>query len=161
MKKTSSFSLSSLDNITNNKIIFDKQTKKMLDKSETELKNNNFYNTINLDTSRSNLLMNNGLISKRSGGEDSFENCIHALVDYQYNKNKNKIKKGGKNMYNKNKKLKNIIVSSENSNRYTKLKSNISQSQREMHKFYTFKLYYNSSNMINNKMSRINNSLHK
>ena len=158
MKKTSSFSLSSLDNITNNKIIFDKQTKKMLDKSETELKNNNFYNTINLDTSRSNILMNNGLISKRSGGEDSFENCIHALVDYQYNKNKNKIKKGGKNMYNKNKKLKNIIVSSENSNRYTKLKSNISQSQREMHKFYTFKLYYNSSNMINNKMSRINNN---
>ena len=63
MKKTSSFSLSSLDNITNNKIIFDKQTKKMLDKSETELKNNNFYNTINLDTSRSNILINNGLMA--------------------------------------------------------------------------------------------------
>ena len=46
IKKTSSFSSSSFDNITNNKIIFDRQTKKMLDKSETDLKNNNYYNTL-------------------------------------------------------------------------------------------------------------------
>ena len=41
LKKSSTFSISSLDNVTNNKIIFDKQTKKMLDKSEIDLKNNN------------------------------------------------------------------------------------------------------------------------
>lgn len=157
-KKTSSFSLSSLDNITNNKIIFDKQTKKMLDKSETELKNNNFYNTLVLDSSRSNLLLNNGLISKRSGDDNSFEKCIHAFVDYQYNKNKNKIRKNNKNLYIKNKKIKNIIINNENSNKYSKLKNNISQSQRETHKFYTFKLYNNSSKVMNHKINRISNN---
>ena len=157
-KKTSSFSLSSLDNITNNKIIFDKQTKKMLDKSETELKNNNYYNTLVLDSSRSNLLFNNGLISKRSGDDNSFEKCIHAFVDYQYNKNKNKIKKNSKKLYLKNKKIKNIIINTENSNKYSKLKSNVSQSQRETHKFYTFKLYNNSSKVMDHKINRISNN---
>ena len=79
-----------LDNITNNKIIFDEYTKKMLDKSETEIKNNNYYNTLLLETSRSNLVISNGLISKRTGGENSFENCITALLDYQYIGGKNK-----------------------------------------------------------------------
>ena len=157
-KKTSSFSLSSLDNITNNKIIFDKQTKKMLDKSETELKNNNFYNTLMLDSSRSNLLFNNGLISKRSGDDNSFEKCIHAFVDYQYNKNKNKIRKNNKKLFIKNKKLKNIIINTENSNKYSKIKNNISQSQRETHKYYTFKLYNNSSKVMNPKINRISNN---
>ena len=158
-KKTSSFSLSSLDNITNNKIIFDKQTKKMLDKSETELKNNNFYNTLVLDSSRSNLLLNNGLISKRSGDDNSFEKCIHAFVDYQYNKNKNKIRKNNnKKLYIKNKKIKNIMINNENSNKYSKLKNNVSQSQRETHKFYTFKLYNNSSKAMNHKINRISNN---
>ena len=109
-KKTSSFSLSSLDNITNNKIIFDKQTKKMLDKSETELKNNNYYNTLVLDSSRSNLLFNNGLISKRSGDDNSFEKCIHALIEYQYNKNKKLKNKIDKKIYLKNKKIKKFLV---------------------------------------------------
>ena len=89
-EKNSNSSMTSLDNITNNKIIFDKYTKKMLDKSETEIKNNNYYNTLLLETSRSNLVISNGLISKRTGGENSFENCITALLDYQYIGGKNK-----------------------------------------------------------------------
>jgi hypothetical protein len=97
-KKNSSISITSFDNITNNKIIFDKYTKKMLDKSETELKNNNYYNTLNLETSRSNIGGNNGLISKRNEDVNSFEKCIHALMEYQYNK-KQKIKNKNNKKY--------------------------------------------------------------
>ena len=153
-KKNSSFSFSSLDNITNNKIIFDKQTKKILDKSETELKNNNYYNTLMLETSRSNLLMNNGLISKRTGDESSFEKIIHNLVDYQYNKNKKKSNKA----YTKSKKIKNIMINTDNSNRFSKIKYNISQSQRASHKFYSFKMYNNNSKVLNNKDNKINSN---
>lgn len=161
-KKSLSFSLSSLDNVTNNKIIFDKQTRKILDKSETELKNNNYYNTLILDSSRSNLLINNGLISKRTdqGGEDSFEKYIHSLVEYQFKKNQNKdrIKKIDKKFI-KNKKLKNIIINNNNfnPNKYYNIKNNICQSHREPNKFYISKI--NSNNKItNNKMNRLNSN---
>ena len=161
IKKSLSFSLSSLDNVTNNKIIFDKQTRKILDKSETELKNNNFYNTLVLDSSRSNLFANNGLISKRTdrGGDDSFEKYIHSLVEYQFNKNqnKNKIKNNGKKFI-KNKKLKNIIINNNNCNpnKYYKIKNNICQSHREPNKFCISKLYNNNSKITNNKAYRLN-----
>ena len=154
IKKNSSFSLSSFDNITNNKIIFDKQTRKMLDKSEAELKKNNYYNTLILETSRSNILLNNGLISKRTDGDNSFENCIYALIDYQYNKKKNKI---NKKFYNKQ--LKNIIISNNNMIKYSKIKNNISQSQRESQKLHNFKISNNKCKiLINNNISKINNS---
>ena len=154
IKKNSSFSLSSFDNITNNKIIFDKQTKKMLDKSETELKKNNYYNTLILETSRSNILLNNGLISRRTGGENSFENCIYALIDYQYNKKKNKICKKSYN----NKQLKNIIINNNNLIKYSKVKNNISQSQRESQKL-NFKIFSNKYKILtDNNISKINNS---
>ena len=164
IKKSESFSLSSLDNVTNNKIIFDKQTRKLLDKSETELKNNNYYNTIVLDSSRSNLLVNNGLISKRTdrGGDDSFEEYIHSLVEYQFkkNQNKNKIIKNDKRFI-KNKKLKNIIINNNNCNpnKYYKIKSNICQSHREPNKLCISKLYNsNNSKISNNKMNRLNSN---
>ena len=152
-KKNSSFSFSSFDNITNNKIIFDKQTKKILDKSETELKNNNYYNTLILETSRSNILLNNGLVSKRTDGENSFENCILALIDFQF-KNKRY-----KKSLNKNKKIKNIIINNSNIIKYSKIKNNISQSQRESQKFYNFKISSNNSKFLtNNKVNKINSS---
>ena len=155
IKKNSSFSLSSFDNITNNKIIFDKQTRKMLDKSETELKKNNYYNTLILETSRSNILLNNGLISKRTDGDNSFENCIHALIDYQYNKKKNKIDKKSYN----NKQLKNIIINNNNMIKYSKIKNKISQSQRESQKLHNFKISSNKCKILtNNNTSKINNS---
>ena len=87
-KKNNSFSFSSFDNTTNNEIIFDKETKKILDKNETD--NNNYYNTLTLETSNSNLFLNNNVLYSKRSGDDSFENCIHALVMYQYKKNKNK-----------------------------------------------------------------------
>ena len=163
IKKSLSFSLSSLDNITNNKIIFDKQTRKLLDKSETELKNNNYYNTLVLDSSRSNLFATNGLISKRTdrGGDDSFEKYIHSLVEYQFtkNQNKNKIKKNDKKFI-KNKKLKNIIINNNNfnPNKYYKIKNNICQSHREPNKFYISKIYSNNSKITSNKMNRLNSN---
>ena len=149
-KKNSSFSFSSLDNITNNKIIFDKQTKKMLEKVEKDY-NNNYYNTLTLETSKSYFLSsinNNDLITKRSGDE-SFEKCIHALVMYQYKKNKNKnslkntirnskIRSAKKSSRKNSRKKKNLIINDINSNfnnnlNYGKQKINTSQSQRESH----------------------------
>ena len=159
IKNNSSFSFSSFDNITNNKIIFDKQTKKMLDKSETDLKNNNYYNTLILETSRSNTLLNNGLISKRTGGSSSFEKCINALVESQFNKTKNKSsKRKFRKSYKKNKKLKNIIINDNNLNKYSKIKNNISQSQRDTHKFYNFKIYNNNSKILSNKENKIHSN---
>ena len=157
-KKNSSFSLSSFDNITNNKIIFDKQTKKILDKSETELKNNNYYNTLILETSRSNILLNNGLISKRTGGNNSFEKCIHALVEYQFNKKKFKERKKNRKTYIKNKKLKNMFINTNYSNIYYKIKNNISQSQRETHKFYNHNKILNNKTTKNNSNSKTNSN---
>ena len=86
--KNTTMSFSSFDNTTNNEIIFDKETKKILDKNETD--NNNYYNTLTLETSNSNLFLNNNILCSKRGGDDSFENCIHALIMYQYKKNKNK-----------------------------------------------------------------------
>ena len=139
-KKNSSFSISfsSLDNITNNKIIFDKDTKKMLDRAETE--GNNYYNTLTLDSSRSNIITNNNcLMSKRLMDDDSFEECIYALVSYQNkrNKNKNEEIKREKKLKNKNyKKKKNIIIGDVSSNldknfQIYKLKNIMNKSQRE------------------------------
>ena len=143
---TTSFSISSSDNTTDNKIIFDKQTKKMLEKSETELKNNNYYNTINLETSRSNLLLNNGLISKRTEGNKSFEKCIQALINSKYNNNQNKNKNKKSNF--KNRKKKNIFINS-NTNNSSSIKNTISKSQRNIQKFLKFKIYNNQCKIFN------------
>jgi len=45
--------------------------------------------------------MNNGLISKRAGDENSFEKIIHAFVGYKFYKNKKKNKKNNKTSYKK------------------------------------------------------------
>ena len=83
-------SMSSLDNITDNKIIFTKKTKKIIDK---DLDPN--YGTLTL-SNNSNLTGKNadGLISARSKN-DSFEKIVHNLICYKkskkiYDKNKNK-----------------------------------------------------------------------
>ena len=156
----SNSSMTSLDNITNNKTIFDKYTKKMLEKSETEIKNNNYYNTLILETSRSNLL-NNGLISKRADGEKSFEKCINALMDYQFlgNKNKNKNnnikKKIKKDFLKNNKQIKKIF---NNSNKFSKIKYISSQSQRSSCKLCDFKMKKYNSKILNSQKRKINSS---
>jgi hypothetical protein len=152
--------MTSLDNITNNKIIFDKYTKKMLDKSETEIKNNNYYNTLLLETSRSNLVISNGLISKRTGGENSFENCITALLDYQYiggkNKDNNIKKKVKKEFLINNKQMKNLLIN--NNYKFSKIKYIESQSQRLNCKLCDFKMKKNNSKILSNKKRKINSS---
>ena len=155
IKKNSSISFTSFDNVTNNNIIFDKYTKKMLDKSETELKNNNYYNTLALETSRSNILANNGLISKRTGDANSFEKCIHALLEYQYNK-KQKLKiKSDRKVYLKNKKIKNLIIN--NSAKTSQIKKIINQTHRLSNKSYNFKMYNQYSKLLN-KNSQVNST---
>ena len=132
---SSSFSFSSLDNVTNNKIIFDKQTKKMLERIETDV--NKYYNTLTLETSKSNLISNNNNCLMSNGTIDnSFEKCIYALVNYQNNKNKIKNNKNEKNFKKKIfKRKKNIIISDINSNieknfKYYKQNNIINVSQR-------------------------------
>ena len=74
-ESSSESSLSSLDNITDNKNIFDKKTRLLIE-------NNSFSNkiTLTLDTSQN---LNNNLISKRSK-DDSFIKNISPLVNYQF-----------------------------------------------------------------------------
>ena len=77
--------LSSLDNITNNKIIFDDRTKKIID---------NELCTLTLETSminKNNLNDNNDiyqgeLISKRSNANNSFEKVVHYLINSHFKK---------------------------------------------------------------------------
>ena len=84
--------LSSLDNITDNKIIFDEKTKKIID---NDLQNESC--TLTLESPRNNQFNNNykgELISKRSNANNSFEKIIHYLVNSQFKKKlENKTKK--------------------------------------------------------------------
>ena len=151
LKKNSSISITSFDNMTNNKIIFDKYTRKMLDKSESELKNNNYYNTLNLETSRSNIGGNNGLISKRNGDANSFEKCIHALIEYQYNKNEKIKNKNNKKVYLKSKKIKNILTNN-NSTKNSQIRRDMNQSYRPTNKSYNFNLYKQQVGLLNKNL---------
>ncbi len=163
LKKNSSisFSSSSLDNVTNNKIIFDKETKRMLDRTHDGY-NNNYYNTLTLESSKSNMLENNIGLASRQSMDDSFEKCIHGLVTYQFKKNKNNNKTDNIDYSNKSKskqkyekkqfkRKKNIVVNDITSNNLKKNKfdkNQMSLSQRES---------YNKSNINfnNNSNSKI------
>ena len=87
--KKSYSSLSSLDNITNNKIIFDKRTKNIIDNNlNTELctltltseSSRNLFK----DNNDTNNIYNGCLISKRSNINSSFEKYIYSLVHSQF-----------------------------------------------------------------------------
>ena len=101
-EKHGSQSLSSLDNITDNKIIFTKKTKKIIDQNldsnfgTLTLTSNsiNLNNINNIDNNK----YNEGLISSRSLN-DSFEKIVHNLIYYQ--KKNLKIEKNKKNELNK------------------------------------------------------------
>ena len=98
-EKNNSESLSSLDNITDNKIIFTKKTKKIIDRN---LDNN--YGSLTLTSNSIKSYFNNinnnndGLISSRSLN-DSFEKIVHNLIFYEKKKIKNE--KNKKNELNK------------------------------------------------------------
>lgn len=94
-------SLSSLDNITDNKIIFTKKAKKIIDQNlDPNMGTLTLTtNSINLNNINNNEMNNNdGLISKRSAN-DSFEKMVHNLVYYK--KNKIKMEKNKKLEVNK------------------------------------------------------------
>ena len=113
--KNISESLSSLDNITDNKIIFTKKTKKMIDKNldsncgtitltttsiNLNINNNDKINDKVNDNDHINKINNNdGLISSRDAN-DSFEKIVHNLIYYK--KSKKKVEKN-KNINNNNK----------------------------------------------------------
>ena len=93
-KENNSSSLSSLDNITNNKTIFDKKNKNIIDNNLDEKM---LTITLNTDSVRNKIdskSSNYGLISKRTLN-NSFEKIVKNLVEYRINKNKkiNKEKK--------------------------------------------------------------------
>ena len=147
-------SFSSLDNITNNKIIFDKETRKMLERNEAD------YNTLTLETSKSiNISNNNALVSKRSSTNDSFEKCIHALVIYKYKNYKNKNNKISEKR--KFKRKKNILINDINSNFYNnyrldKPKNSMSHSQRDTHiKSNSINQKIQLTNIINTKFKNL------
>ena len=135
--------LSSLDNITNNKIIFDDRTKKIID---------NELNTLTLETSvnnKNNLNENNDiykgeLISKRSNANKSFEKVVHYLINSHFKK---KIE---------NKKEKKIVTSKK------RLISSPSANQPYIAKI--FKNNYSNINSLNREMipknKKIKNSLY-
>ena len=85
-------SLSSLDNITNNKIIFTKRNKNIID---NDLDDKMLTISLNTDSARNKINSNEndyGLMSKRSLDE-SFKKIVKNLVEYNINKNKKKQRK--------------------------------------------------------------------
>ena len=104
-QKSESSSLSSLDDITDNKIIFTKLNKKIIDNN---LDSNMYSLTFTLESLKNNNSSNLGLISKRTQN-DSFEKVLQNFVNYQNKKKeKAKDKKKGKNIIQKNMKKKNF-----------------------------------------------------
>ena len=120
-EKQNSESLSSLDNITDNKIIFTKKTKKIIDNNldnnygtltlTTNSIKSNLNNTNNPNSKNENKIINSynyneGLISGRSLN-GSFEKIVHNLVFYKkckkYEKNKkNEINRPNRNIIHNN-----------------------------------------------------------
>ena len=158
-QKQNSDSMSSLDNITDNKIIFTKKTKKLIDKN---LDNN--YGTLTL-TNNSNFTGQNtdGLISARSKN-DSFEKIVHNLIYYKktkkiYEKNKNKKiyqTKKTKNTYINNKKIyKNNNNNNPNNNANA---NNENNNPKKINKnmIHNLNLNSNSINNINNNTAKNN-----
>ena len=152
--KKSSSSLSSLDNITNNKIIFDKRTKNLIDNN---LNNELCTLTLTLESSRANLIRNNDndnniyngcLISKRSRGNSSFEKNIYSLVHYQFKKK----------MENNNQKLDN--KKSQNTNRKKKIINSPSTHHPYIGKIFKKNNANNDNKEIFQKNKKIKNSLY-
>ena len=105
-RKNNSNSFSSLDNITNNKIIFDDKNKFLIEKNEKSI---NYSMTISLNNSTLNAMNDkNKNLGSTTRTNDSFEKIVHNLVHYKKKKvkkeKKHKKNKGNKsNKSNKNK----------------------------------------------------------
>ena len=112
-EKNNTSSLSSLDNITNNKTIFSNKNLFIIEKNENSI---NYSMTLTLNNTTINSIQNNkkNLVSARSI-KDSFEKIVHNLVYYQkkkQNKKNNKKIKESRSKKNKNNKNENSIKKS-------------------------------------------------
>ena len=144
-KENESSSLSSLDNITNNKIIFSKRCKNIIDNDLDEKMNTI---TLNSESARNkiNSSENNfGLISKRNLN-DSFEKIVKNLVEYQFNKNK-KIKEK------KNKNNKKYLLFRPNNGYYTSKYFN--KKKKKINTQNSYKHIYNHLNKIKISLNTI------
>ena len=100
--KNNSNSYSSLDNITNNKLIFDDKNKFLIEKNEKSI---NYSMTMNLNNTTISSINNKNKNLATIRTNDSFEEIVHNLVHYK-KKKETKDKKQNKNKYNKNNKSK-------------------------------------------------------
>ena len=149
-RKNNSMSLSSLDNITSNKTIFDEKNKFLIDKNEKSI---NYSMTISLNNTTLNSIKNknkNLASSKRTN--DSFEQIVNNIVHYK-KKKKKKDKKSKRNKSNKNYKNENEI---KKLNNYQQKKCNSKKGHTENKSRKTNKIStkdqkiknYNSNNIV-------------
>ena len=151
-KENSTSSLSSLDNITDNKIIFDKKNKNIIDNNLDEKM---CTITLNMDSVRNKIDPNGndyGLVSKRSLN-NSFEKEVKNLVEYRINKKKKKHKeKKTKNKNNNSNNKINFLFKINNgcytSNHHNKKKKKIISQN-------SYKHIYNHINIIKNSLNTV------
>ena len=149
-RKNNSMSLSSLDNITNNKTIFNEKNRFLIDKNEKSI---NYSMTMSLNNTTLNSINNknkNLASSKRTN--DSFDQIVDNIVHYK-KKKKKKDKKNKRNKSNKNYKNENEI---KKLNNYQQKKCNSKKGHTENKSRKTNKIStkdqkiknYNSNNIV-------------
>ena len=144
-QKCESSSLSSLDDITDNKIIFTKLNKKIIDNN---LDSGMYTLTFTLESLKNNNSSNFGLISKRSQNV-SFEKVLRNFVNYQ---NKKKEKKN---------KEKNKKKEKENEQNNMKKKNFTSYMRKRKKKVISQISYKNINSKTHNKIKNSLNTLEK
>ena len=135
-RKNNSMSLSSLDNITNNKTIFNEKNRFLIDKNEKII---NYSMTMSLNNTTLNSINNknkNLASSKRTN--DSFDQIVDNIVHYK-KKKKKKDKKSKRNKSNKNYKNENEIKKLNNyqQKKYNSKKGHTENKSRKTNKIST------------------------
>ena len=149
-RKNNSMSLSSLDNITNNKTIFNEKNRFLIDKNEKSI---NYSMTMSLNNTTLNSINNknkNLASSKRTN--DSFDQIVDNIVHYK-KKKKKKDKKNKRNKSNKNYKNENEIKKLNNyqQKKYNSKKGHTENKSRKTNKISTKDQKiknYNSNNIV-------------
>ena len=152
-RKNNSMSLSSLDNITNNKTIFNEKNRFLIDKNEKSI---NYSMTMSLNNTTLNSINNknkNLASSKRTN--DSFDQIVDNIVHYKKKKKKKdkKSKRNKSNKSNKNYKNENEIKKLNNyqQKKYNSKKGHTENKSRKTNKISTKDQKiknYNSNNIV-------------
>ena len=156
-RKNNSMSLSSLDNITNNKTIFNEKNKFLIDKNEKSI---NYSITMSLNNTTINSMNNknkNLANSKRTNdndnnNKDSFEEIVHDLVTYKkQKKKKEKQNKRNRSKKNNNKKENEIKKLNKYKQKEGTSKKGHIENKSKKNKIYSkeqINKNYNSNNII-------------